>query len=453
MRFFVAGYKRTVKPVAEWLLARLLRYLDGRRWMPVFFLLLTRVNTNDTLFLHVLNNVRVKTGRKVIVITAWPFWPRETGTDPFHRSFFRELTPDLSYVWITGWMHRLIQLVVPYVLRVFQIQEAVTRPMGLHSTFRYSDASSIYQSDVLNQNGKVFMQIPQSHEHVFQDRLRDLGVGPGQWFVCVHARENGWTSYTRAYGQTHPEGYRPENDEYRNVDIKSYFPAIEYITSLGGMVVRMGDPSMIPVNGIDGLIDYPFTRHRSLPMDLYLVARSRFVIGCDAGFSTAFPLAFGKPLLVTNLGSPVVSAFWPYENHRIMLQGVVESATGRVLSLPERSHPRLSTVYNTVTFRDMGYHWEPNTAQEILDSTVEMVDLVEREAFGGPMTEEQEYFHRCRQEAVASMWPLGGPYGDPKWSQVQKTESRISAAYGAKHLKDEAHQANMTRRRTPVLVS
>jgi len=420
---------------------RLQRFLDGKKWMPVIFLLLTRVNTNDMLLLAVLHNVRVRTDRKVIVITAWPFWPQETSKDVFYRSFFQGLTSDLTYVWIPGWLHRLIKMCAIPIMRIFQIADLLIGPMELNSTFRYSDSSTIFQTDILVQDDKAVLRIPKSHEHVMEDRLRDLGVGTGRWFVCVHARANGWTGYTRAYGQKQPPNYQIESDEYRNVDIETYFPAIEYITSMGGIVIRMGDPTMEPVNGIDGLIDYPFTQHRSLPMDLYLVARSQFVIGCDAGFTTNFPVAFGTPTLVTNVASPVITAYWPYENTRVMLKPTVETDSGRVLSLLESSHPRLSTTHNAVVLNDMGYRWEPNTAEEILDATKEMVELVESGSFGHPMTDEQEYFHRRRNEAVRSMLTPDQPFFNCKWSGLQNSRSRISASYASKHFRSEASQA------------
>jgi len=204
------------------------------------------------------------------------------------------------------------------------------------------------------------------------------------------------------------------------------------------------------ISGIAGLIDYPFTSHKSLPMDLYIVARSRFIIGCDAGFSTGFAVAFGTPTLITNDTSPIATSFWPYENSRVLLQYTVESATGRILNLPERSDPRLSTVFNTVAFQDMGYHWEPNTAEEILESTVEMMDLVEKDSFDSPLTEEQEYSHRCRKDALSSMRPLGGPYGDTKWSQMQEPQSRISESFAARCFREEARSIPD---KNPTLVS
>ena len=440
-------YKLVVGSVTIPLLTRLLAFLDGKRWMPVFFLLLTRMNTNDMYLLLVLHNIQVKTGRKVIIITAWPIWPQETRKDPFIRSFLTGLTPNISYLWIPGWLHQLIKRSALVMMRLLMVREILYRPLGLNATFRFSDPSTMWETDILSHGNRTLLQIPKSHEGVLTERLRDLGIGPSDWYVCVHAREHGWTSFQRAYGLSHDPGFIPENDEYRNVDINTYIPAIEHIISMGGKVVRMGDPSMEPLNGIDGLIDYPFTPHRSLPMDLYLVANCRFVIGCDAGFSTAFPVAFGAPLLVTNLASTVITAFWPYDNTRIMLKPVEEMAGGRILDLRERTFPALSTIFNTGEFREMGYQWLPNTPEEILDATKEMIELVANDSFGGPKTKEQEYFDVCLKEALSILYPPGALRNDSRWAFQKDYHSRVSSTFAFQHFRDEARQGQLSSQR------
>ena len=67
-------------------------------------------------------------------------------------------------------------------------------------------------------------------------------------------------------------------------------------------------PSMQPFTEVEGVLDYPFTSKSNLMMDLYLVSKCKFVIGCESGFSTNFPVAFGTPLVVTNLTSSLITA-------------------------------------------------------------------------------------------------------------------------------------------------
>ena len=57
----------------------------------------------------------------------------------------------------------------------------------------------------------------------------ELGLPPDAWYVCFHVREG---------------GYSGDFDNIRNCDIDNYVEAMQYITSKGGWVVRMGDASM-----------------------------------------------------------------------------------------------------------------------------------------------------------------------------------------------------------------
>lgn len=445
MRIFKAIYKKTVRPITTTALRIALAYLDQRIAIPVCFLLLTRVNTNDLMLLHVLNNIRVKTGRKVILITAWPFWPRNTAKDPIYRGFLRELTLGLTFVWIPVWCHRTIKRIMPVLFRILQVQDILMRPMDLNSTFRYTDASTLLQTDVLNKYRKVVFNIPKSYNHFFEAQLGELGIRPSDWFVCVHARDNGWTLKQTPYDLKYPADYTLEQDEYRNVDINSYLPAIDYIISKGGFVIRMGDPNMTSLEMSGKFIDYPFTSHKNLIMDLYLVAKCKFVLGCDSGFSTNFPVAFGTPLLVTNVASTILTARWPYSNTRFILKPVTELSTGRLLSLNERNDPALSNVHNAVTFREMGYEWCPNTPEDILESTKEMLDLIDTGCFDSNMTDEQLYFHTCRNSALEELWSPGFDVGDSNWSKVFDSRSRISSTFAEKHFFYEARESVMKR--------
>ena len=322
MRALKNLYKRTMESITVPVLEQSLRFLDGRSWLPVFYFSVPKQNTVAFMLLHTLHNIQAKTGRKIIVITAWPFWPRETAKDPFFTSFLQGLNPNIIYLRISDRLERWVYRIIQQLYRLFQIQEILHRPMGLHSTVRLNRISTLDQMDLancsfvmdlVNHGSRVVFYIPKSSEHVLEERLKDLGVSPDDWFVCVHARESGY------HGEIDPRrenGGRPSGGDYRNVNIRDYFPAIDYLTSKGGFVIRMGDPTMTRVKDIDGVIDYPFTKHKSMPMDLFLVSRCRFVLGSSSGFGTTFAPAFGSPLLVANESiAPVSTVQLPYDNN------------------------------------------------------------------------------------------------------------------------------------------
>lgn len=369
-------------------------------------------------------------------MTRWPFWPAATAKDEFFVSFIRGLTPGLGYIWIPVWLQVVIRNLVNLAARLALNVEGQFRPAGLNSTIRYSAGSTFEAVDILNHGERVALQIPKSHELELESQLKALGVPADAWFVCVHAREHGYAMEIKPYRHKIPPSYRHEQEDHRNVDIMDFFPAIDYIKSMGGMVVRMGDPSMTPIGTIDGVIDYPFTEYWSMPMDLYLISRCRFVLGCNSGFSWCFPHCFDKPVLVTNISCSSNTACWPYSNNIFLFMHAVENSSGRVISPKEMCHPSLAAINpdmdDTVSFDSLGYRWQPNSPDEILEAVQEMFQLTETDSFDNPRTAEQELFHLYRREILDYLWPPNGT-GIGKYAKIKSSQSRISATFAARH--------------------
>ena len=330
-------------------------------------------------------------------------------------------------------MHRLLGSCVDLLARLVQRHEDLYRPVGLQSTVRYSTSSTMLHADILNQGSRLALHIPKSHEHHLETRLNALGVPKDGWFVCAHARENGWFQKLDAGEMRFAPGYSYERDAHRNVDIEDYFPAFDYITSMGGTVIRMGDPSMKPVAGIDGVIDYPFTQHSSMPMDLFLVSRCRFVLGSQTGFSS-FPVTFGTPVLVTNFTSLANTAFFPYSNNIFMFKHIIENESGRRLDLEDMFHPSLCTMNDALDLASMGYQCQSNYPEDILEATKEMLDFIENDSFDRHRSTEQELFHHKRLEALDRLWSPVQKTGNDLYSPLRSSESRISAAFAYRYI-------------------
>ena len=72
---------------------------------------------------------------------------------------------------------------------------------------------------------------------------------------------------------------------------------IKYINSIGGKVIRLGDPVDMSINDI--CIDYPNSKYKSELMDLYLIKNCKLYIGTNSGIlDCAFLL--GTPVLGVN---------------------------------------------------------------------------------------------------------------------------------------------------------
>ena len=120
------------------------------------------------------------------------------------------------------------------------------------------------------------------------DRLKELGLPERAWFVCVHAREG---------------GYSPIDEElhiHRNCRIENTISAMQEITSRGGWVIRIGDPSMQRLVPMDKVIDYAHHPLKSQRLDIILCAMARFILGNTSGISLVGTV-FGVPCALANM--------------------------------------------------------------------------------------------------------------------------------------------------------
>ena len=427
--------RNSIRPVVGAIVKIFSTALSLTPGMPIFYFHLPNMNTGTLLTLHVLRKIQTSTDRRIIVISSWPFWPPETSRDQFFTSFIRELTPKFHYIWIPVRIQNSVRNLMSFAARLVQRHDDLYRHVRLTSTFRYGNSSTMLHVDILNHGNRVPMQIPKSHERSLESEMRSLGIPKDGWFVCAHAREHGWQKELNAYNLQMPAGYRYEQEDHRNVDIEDYYPAFEHIVSMGGTVIRMGDPSMKPVARMKGVIDYPFTEHKSFPMDLYLVSKCSFVLGCNSGFSD-FAEAFCIPVLQTNMTSPANSARFPYSNNIFLFQHILDIGTGTRLELNRMFDSNLITINDPFHFEELGYRTQSNSPEDILKATQEMLHLVKNNSFDGPRSQEQELFHQLRLKALDSLWSVETDSGNDLYSKLSSSQSRISASFAERYLSD-----------------
>lgn len=192
--------------------------------------------------------------------------------------------------------------------------------------------------------------------------LRSLGIQPGQWYVCVHSRE---------------PGYSPGDDDahsYRNSSFDDYLLAVEYIVSRGGVCVRMGDASAAPVPEIPGLVDYARHPLRSDWLDVYLSANCSFFLGNTSG---AFAMAsvFGVPVACANMAP--LSVVYPNGPRDVGIPKLYkERATGRLLTFPEILAQPMANWRFAGDFETAGIELINNTPEEIRDLAREQLERI-----------------------------------------------------------------------------
>lgn len=195
--------------------------------------------------------------------------------------------------------------------------------------------------------------------------LRELGVPGDAWFVCVHAREDGYEGYQSNRGQ-----------RYRNSDIRDYLPAIRAIVDRGGWVVRVGDPSMRPLQEMDRVIDYVHLPAKSDWMDIFLAASCRCFVGCASGLCCVAEV-FGRPTVKVNM-APFCHALSHYRTDDIGIPKLVWSMREeRYLRFAEILNSPIGGFWSDRHFDEAGVRVIDNSPNEIEEAVTEMLDGID----------------------------------------------------------------------------
>lgn len=189
--------------------------------------------------------------------------------------------------------------------------------------------------------------------------LTALGIPIGAWFVCVHARES---------------GYSPVDEElhcHRNSSIENTFPAMKEIVKRGGWVIRIGDPSMVRLPLIDRVIDYAHNELKSDRLDIILLAKARFILGNTSGISLVGTI-YGVPCALANM---VPLAALGLGHRDISIPKLYWSSDlKRHLTFREILSEKLSKSNYASDFLQAGMRLDENTSEEISELAIEMIE-------------------------------------------------------------------------------
>jgi putative glycosyltransferase (TIGR04372 family) len=196
--------------------------------------------------------------------------------------------------------------------------------------------------------------------------LEKAGVPRGAWFVALHVRDLRWRGTTAGL------------QAIRNANTASYLPAIDEIIQRGGFVIRMGDADGPPLPPLANMIDYSRSDMRSDWMDIFLLARSRFVLGSASGPIFVPPL-YGVPSVLTNWWPPGMR---PWHASDIYIPKVPkQAADGTYLTLSETLQEPVSYCHS---LRHLAGHAgivvEDNDPDIIRDAVVEMLTRLDGHA-------------------------------------------------------------------------
>ncbi len=221
------------------------------------------------------------------------------------------------------------------------------------STSQYSQIINLWE------NRKPLFIIKNKDIEVGHKFLEKIGFKKDDWFVCIHARDSKYSleKSNNDFGQ-----------EFRNVSIESYVPAIEYIIQKGGKCIKMGHESSSKLKEIDGLFDYSSFDGKNDQLDVFLFSQCSFSLCCDSGVIELSNL-FGTPAAITNLA--------PFSNS---LHGISQNICIPKLYLKDNKLLPFKTImesdmsnfrYNS-QFKSSKIDLQDNSEDEILELTKEM---------------------------------------------------------------------------------
>jgi len=200
-----------------------------------------------------------------------------------------------------------------------------------------------------------------------KESLRALGLPPGAWFVCVHARETGFASHDDAV------------QRYRYSDIGTRLPALREIVSRGGWCLRMGGPASPPLPEIPGVVDYARHPLRSARLDVLLCAMARGFIGDSSGLAL-LASAFGRPSLLLNMVPLSGLGTLPADRSIPKLY----RAGGRLLRFDEILGSPAASFRFAAQYDRAGIELVDNSEEEIREATVEFLDRLDGRSLVDP---------------------------------------------------------------------
>lgn len=223
-----------------------------------------------------------------------------------------------------------------------------TEVLDLYSAITSAEREWVKHSDSSN-----FLKLPDKALQLGSDFLQRTGLDRFEWFVALHMRE-ATTTPIRGAG---------------NVEIESYIPAIKEIISLGGAVIRLGNPGMSKIEELDsnlgkdlGYFDYANSKFKSEILDIFLMSHCKFMIGTSSG-PIFIPKEFGKAVLYTNAPNvgvlPGIRGF--------CLPNLYQDKSGKCLTLSKMLE--LDEVGWKMSKVGRNYIRVSNTAEDIKEAT------------------------------------------------------------------------------------
>lgn len=252
-----------------------------------------------------------------------------------------------------------------------------------HAVRAVGQAQSAYSTYASWGNRPPLLTLSPADQQWGRQMLMQMGLPEGAWFVCAHARE---------------EGFSPIDESlhsHRNSSITYQKLAFEEIVNRGGWVIRIGDTSMKSlrdapsISGMPQVIDYAHHPLKSARLDIVLCAMARFILGNTSGVALVGSV-FGTPCALTNMVPLAAIGVSPLDLSIPKLHWSV--AENRYLSFAEIFNSRMSQSQYNSEFVSFGIRLDENSPEEIRDLAIEMLASLDssktKNTAGNPLSDK-----------------------------------------------------------------
>ena len=229
-----------------------------------------------------------------------------------------------------------------------------------------------YSEESLEEN--KFIYVPDRDSSIVQELFEKIGLSSSPWYVCLHIREAGYAKLLD-----------DDITEFRNSDINTYIRAVEYITGMGGFVVRMGDESMTPMPDLPGVIDYATSKFKSDENDFILMSYCSYFIGSNSG-ANWIAIVQQRRILAVNVVPMAVAKIWTSKDLAVPKLHLRTSDDSQ-LPFKEIFDRDIADFQMSYKFENAGVYVVDNSEDEILNAVAEFHDLV---MHGGNFSVPQE---------------------------------------------------------------
>jgi putative glycosyltransferase (TIGR04372 family) len=218
------------------------------------------------------------------------------------------------------------------------------------------------------EKSKVKMEFLPAEDDLAKAWLRSKGWSDGEQFVCLLVRDDSFLANDEvSNGSGSVEDYkRWAYHSYRNSDVNTYLPAMEWLTEQGVWVFRMGKTMKKPLPSTNKhIIDYAFDKDKSDFLDIWLFAHCNLCITTGSGPDMVSDI-YRRPILALNFLP--FKYIWSWSNALHAPKHLIWKESKKRLNWNEHL---INSFFMTTDYENAGIEIQDLSANEILQITQE----------------------------------------------------------------------------------